>query len=182
MKTDAKRDEESGSERDALREVLRRWPAPGAPGELERALVLEFRRRHSPRRRGLSLSLAAAAVLVVAWQLRRGDEAPKAVPAQAAVGVTAVPLPPAVEPAARDRALRSTAAAAGASRPRPRSVPRTSAPRVIVEPNQEALLVELGRKVWETRLAAPGTAIPQMPEGDLPPYRDEWQAGSIGER
>jgi hypothetical protein len=181
MKADARRDEESGRERAALRAELRRWPAPEAPAELERALVREFRRRHSPRRRALWLSLAAAAALVVAWQLRRGDEAPKAVPAQGAVAVAPVPLPPAVEPAARDRVLRSTTAA-GASRPRPRAVPRTSAPRVIVEPNQAALLAELGRKVWETRLAPPGTVIPQMPEGDLPQYRDEWQASSIGER
>jgi hypothetical protein len=46
---------------------------------------------------------------------------------------------------------------------------------VVVEPDQAALLAELGRKVWETRQAAPGTAIPQMPEGDVPRYRDEWQ-------
>jgi hypothetical protein len=193
MKTDARRDEESGPELGTLRETLRRWPTPAAPAELERALLREFRRRHPARKRAMWVSLAAAATLLVAWQLRRGDEATKALPPQAAATVAPVPLAPAIEPAARDRVPRSTVAAAGASRPRPRSVPRTSGPRVIVEPNQAALLVELGRKVWGTRQAVPGTVIPQMPEGDLPRYRDEWQTvagqssfvqepGAIGER
>ena len=45
-----------------------------------------------------------------------------------------------------------------------------------MERAQAELLAELGRNVWATRQAAPGTAIPQLPDVELPRYRQEWEA------
>jgi len=40
---------------------------------------------------------------------------------------------------------------------------------------QAELLAELSRKMWGTREAVPGTTIPEMPEGDVSRYREQWE-------
>ena len=73
MKQDTKLDRGDGPERDELRAQLRRWTVPAAPPQIEDALRREFRRRRSRRRGALWVPLAAAATLIVAWQMRSTD-------------------------------------------------------------------------------------------------------------
>jgi hypothetical protein len=175
MKENAKPDWGDGSERDELRAMLRHWPAPATPPEIEDVLRREFRRRRSRRRRALWVPLAVAATLLMAWQMRSLD-VPRP-PARPEVPVAAAPSPaaplPTVEP---DRVLGQTRALAEPVRVRRRPIQGPKEPEVIVEPGQAALLAELGRKLSGTRQAIPGTTIPQMPEVEVPRYLEEWQA------
>jgi hypothetical protein len=177
MKQDAKSDQGDEPERDELRALLRHWAAPAAPPQIEDALRREFRRRRSRGRRALWVPLAAAATLIVAWQMRSADVPPRSPSPEAPVA--AVPSPeaplPTLEP---DRVSGSTPAVAGPGR-RPRlSISAPKEAEVVVEPDQAALLAELGRKLSGTRQAIPGTAILQMPEGEVPRYLEEWQTAA----
>ena len=175
MKADARPDSGDGPEREELREMLRRWRVPGAPPEVEEGLRLAFRARRAPRRSVLWLSLAACVTLLVAWQLWPGE---------APVRRGAAPEPvvaPASQPSAdlavdRDPPSGSTHVVVTRARThRPATTPRPE-PEVIVEPAQAELLAQLGRELWETRQAAPGATIPQMPDVEVLPYREEWEA------
>jgi len=174
MKENAKPDWGDGPERDDLRAMLRQWPAPAAPPEIEDALRREFRRRRSRRPLALWVSLAAAAALLVAWQLRRADQPPRPASPRAPVAAVTSPAPrhlTAVPDAVSGS--RSGAAETGRTRRRPSAAPKE--PEVVVEPAQAELLAELSRKMWGTRQAVPGTTIPEMPEGDVPRYREQWE-------
>jgi hypothetical protein len=174
MKENAKPDWGDGPERDELRAMLRHWRAPQAPPEIEDALLWEFRRRGTRRRRALWVPLVAAAALLMAWQMRRGDLPPR--PASLRAPVAAAPSPaPRHLTAEPDRASgsRSAAAEPGGARRRPSPAPKE--PEVVVEPAQAELLAELSRKMWGTRQAVPGTTIPEMPEGDVPRHREQWE-------
>jgi hypothetical protein len=174
MKENAKPDWGDGPERDELRAMLRHWPAPQAPPEIEDALRREFRRRRSRSRPALWISLAAAATLLVAWQVRRGDQPSR--PASPRAPVAAAPSPaPRHLTAEPDRVPGSRSAAAETGRARRRPSPAPKEPEVVVEPAQAELLAELSRKMWGKRQAVPGTTIPEMPEGDVPGYREEWE-------
>jgi len=174
MKQDTKLDRGDGPERDELRAQLRRWTVPAAPPQIEDALRREFRRRRSRRRGALWVPLAAAATLIVAWQMLSTD-----VPLRSPSPVSPVAtLPPPAAPmrtAEPERISGSTPAVAEAGRIPRRSIPAPKEPEVVVEPDQAALLAELGRKLSGTRQAIPGTAIPQMPEVEVPRYLEEWQ-------
>lgn len=181
MKADAKRDSGGGPERDELRELLRHWQVPGAPPEIEDDLLREFRRRRAPRRRALWFSLAACVTLLVTWQLRSVDAPvrPADPPVPAAVGpgpVAAAASPPSpAQVVDRDRASGSTSVAVTRARTRRPATPPLTEPEVVVEPAQAELLAKLGRELWETRQAAPGTTIQQLPHVELPRYRAEWE-------
>lgn len=174
MKQDAKPDQGDGPERDELSAMLRHWTAPAAPPEIEDALRREFRRRRSRGRRALWVPLAAAATLMVAWQMRPASPPSRSPSPEAPVAAVPSPAAPlrTVEPA---RVSATTPAAAEAGRGRRGPVAATKEPEVIVEPGQAALLAELGRKLSGTRQAIPGTAVPQMPEVEVPRYPEEWQ-------
>jgi len=174
MKEDAKPDWGDGPERDELRAMLRHWRAPQAPPEIEDALRREFRRRRSHRRRALWASLAAAATLIVAWQMRSADLPLRSPSPEAPVTVAPSLATPrqTVEP---NRVSDSTPAVGEPARARRRPRPAPKEPEVVVEPAQAELLAELSRKMWGTRQAVPGTTIPEMPEGDLPRYREQWE-------
>lgn len=176
MKADAGPDRDDGAARDELRAMLRHWSAPAAPPEIEHELRRAFRRQRSRGRRAVWLSLAAGLTLLAAWQLRLSDR-PSGAPSPPATVAVATPAPPAAVSAEPDRVSGSAVPAAEsvrARRARGRWV-READLAVVVERDQAALLAELSRTVRETRQAAPGTAIPPMPEGDVPRYRDEWQ-------
>jgi hypothetical protein len=169
MKQDAKPDQGDGPERDELHELLRHWQVPGPPPEIEEGLRRAFRARRAPRRRALWLSLAACVTLLVAWQLVR--------PAVAPGPVAPVPSRPSpVQTVDRDPVPGSTSAAVGPARRRRPATPPAPKPEVVVEPAQAELLAQLGRELWETRQAAPETAVPQMAEVEVPRYRQEWEA------
>jgi len=174
MKENAKPDQEDGPERDELRAMLRHWPAPAAPPEIEDALRREFRRRRSRGRRALWVPLAAAATLMVALQMQREDLPPKPAPPRVPVAAapSAAPRHLMAEPY-RVSGSRSAAAEPGGTRRRPSPAPKE--PEVVVEPAQAELLAELSRKMWGMRQAVPGTTIPEMPEGDVPRYREQWE-------
>jgi hypothetical protein len=163
-----------GPERDELRAMLWHWPAPQTPPEIEGALRREVRRRRSRPRKALRISLAAAATLIVAWRMISPDL--PVVSRSAEAPVAAVPSPAApllkLEP---DRVAGSPPAVADPGRARRQSTSGPKQPEVVVEPDQAALLAELGRKLSGTRQAIPGTAIPQMPEVEVPRYLEEWQ-------
>ena len=173
MKQEAKPDWGDGPERDELRAMLRHWAAPAAPPEIEDALRREFRSRRSLRRRALWVSLAAAATLIVAWQMRSADLPLRSPSAEATVAAVPSPAAP-LRTVEADRVSGSTPAVAepGRGRRGPVSAPKEA--EVIVEPAQAELLAELSRKLWGTRQAVPGTTIPEMPEGDVPRYREQW--------
>lgn len=174
MKQDATRDEGAGPERDELRAMLRHWRAPQAPIEIEDALLWEFRRRRLYRRRALWVPLAAAAALIVAWQMRSADLPLRSPSPEAPVSVAPSLATPrrTVEP---DRVSDSTPAVGEPARARRRPSPAPKEPEVVVEPAQAQLLAELSRRMWGTRQAVPGTTIPEMPEGDVPRYREQWE-------
>ena len=176
MKENAKPDSGGGPERDELRAMLRHWHVPGTPPEIEDALRREFQRRRSPRRRALWVSLAAGVTLLVTWQMRPPDLPVRPASPQAPLAAAPSPVPPplTVEP---ERNPGSTSVAADSGRVRRPSspAPPEAEPEVIVEPAQAELLAELGRKLWGTRQAVPGTTIPQMPEVEAPRYRAEWE-------
>lgn len=175
MKQDAKPDQGDGPERDELREMLRHWQVPGAPPEIEEGLRRAFRGRRAARRRALWLSLAASVTLLVTWQMRHGETPVR--PAVAPGPVAPVPSRPSpVQTVDRDPAPGSTSAAVGPPRTRRPAAPPPPEPEVVVEPAQAELLAQLGRELWETRQAAPGTAVPQMAEVEVPRYRQEWEA------
>ena len=175
MKADAKRDSGGGPERDELRQMLRHWPVPEAPPEIEKGLQRAFRGRRALRRRALWLSLAACVTLLLTWHVRRLEPPMRPAAAPGPVAATALQPPPA--PAAeRERAPGSTPVAVAPARARRPSGPRRREPEVIVERAQAELLAELGRNVWATRHAAPGTAIPLLPDVEVPRYRQEWEA------
>jgi len=175
MKADARPDSGGGPEREALREMLRHWQVPGAPPEIEEGLRRAFRGRRAPRRRVLWLSLAACVTLLVTWQLWPGEAPvrPAAAPGPVAASASQPSPTHAVE---RDQASGSTPVAVTRARTRRPATPPRPEPEVIVEPAQAELLAQLGRKLWETRQAAPGTTIPQMPDVEVPRYRQEWEA------
>jgi len=174
MKADARRGPGDGPERDELRAVLRHWSAPAVPPEIEEGLRREFRLRRPPRghARELWLSLAAGLTLLVAWPLLSPDVPPSSPSAQAPVAVA--PAPP-LQMAEPDRVSGSSSVATDPGRARRRPTRAPQALEVIVEPAQAELLAELGRKLSGTRQAIPGTAIPQMPEVEVPRYLEEWQ-------
>lgn len=175
MKTDARPDPGDRPEREELREMLRHWQVPGAPPEVEEGLRRAFRGRSAPRRRVLWLSLAACVTLLVAWQ-RWPAEAPVR-PAAAPGPVTAPASQTSPTQAVdRDPASSSTGVAVTRARTRRPATPPRPEPEVIVEPAQAELLAEFGRELWETRQAAPGATIPQMPDVEVLPYREEWEA------
>ena len=175
MKQDTKLDRGDGPERDELRAQLRRWTVPAAPPQIEDALRREFRRRRSRRRGALWVPLAAAATLIVAWQMRSTDvphRSPSPHPPVVVLPSPEAPLPTA-EP---ERVSASTPAVAEAGRTPRRSIPAPKEPEVVVEPDQAELLAELSRRTWGVRQALPGTTISAMSEAELPQYRGEWAA------
>jgi hypothetical protein len=174
MKQDLKPIEEDGPEWDELRALLRRWRAPQAPPEIEDALQREFRRRRARRRPVLWVPLAAAAALIVAWLVRPANLPFSTTSPKAPVVPVSSPAPP-LRTAEPDRSSGATPAVAEPGRARRRSTPWPKQPQVVVEPDQAALLAELGRTLSRTRQAIPGTAIPQMPEVEVPRYLEEWQ-------
>jgi hypothetical protein len=174
MKADARPDSGGGPERGELRAILRHWRVPEAPPELEEALRREFRRRRSPRRRVLWLSLAAGLTLLATWQILTSDLPSRRVPPRATVAV-APAMPAVLAPAETDRAADATAVASDPAGARRRAIPAPSEPEVIVEPAQGELLAELARGAWGTRPMAPGTVFEQMPAAETPPYRGEWE-------
>jgi hypothetical protein len=174
MKQDAESDRGGRPERDELRALLGHWTAPAPPPEIEDALRREFRRRRSRRWRALWVPLAAAATLIVAWQMRSTD-VPLPPPSPESP-LAALPSPGAPPRTALPESVSGpTPAVAEAGRTPRRPIPAPKEPEVVVEPDQAALLVELGRKLSGTRQAIPGTAIPQMPEVEVPRYLEEWQ-------
>ncbi len=174
MKAEARPDAGDGPERDELRAILRQWRVPEAPPEIEDQLRLSFRRRRSPRRRALWISLAAGLTMLAAWQMRSPDRPSR--PASPQAPVAAVPsLAEPLRTVEPDRVSGSTPAVAEQGRVRRRPVAAPKEPEVVVEPDQAALLAELVRTWSGTRQAAPGTAIPQMPEVEVPRYLEEWQ-------
>jgi len=175
MKQDTKLDRGDGPERDELRAQLRRWTVPAAPPQIEDALRREFRRRRSRRRGALWVPLAAAATLIVAWQMWSTDVPHRSLSPQPPVVVLPspeVPLPTA-EP---ERVSAPTPTVAEAGRTPRRSIPEPKEPEVVVEPDQAELLAELSRRTWGVRHALPGTTISAMSEAEPPQYRGEWAA------
>jgi hypothetical protein len=175
MKADARSDSGGGPERDELLAILRHWRVPEPPPEIEHALRQEFRRRRSPRRRALWLSVAAGLTLLATWQIRSLDSPSRPAPPQATVAVGPA-MPAVLAPAETDRAADSTAVASDPARARRRAIPPPSEPEVIVEPAQGELLAELARGAWGTRPMAPGTVLEPMPAAETPLYRGEWEA------
>jgi hypothetical protein len=177
MKQDLRPVGGDGPERDELRAMLRLWPGPQAPPEIEAALRREFRRRRSRPRKALWVSLAAAATLIVAWRMSPPDLPVVSPSPEARVADVPSPVAPlrTVEPARVSGGTPAVAKPDDARR-RPLSAPKE--PEIVVEPDQAALLAELGRKLSGTRQAIPGTAIPQMPEVEVPRYLEEWQTGA----
>jgi hypothetical protein len=175
MKQDAKLERGDGPERDELRAQLRRWTVPAAPPQIEDALRREFRRRRSRRRGALWVPVAAAATLIVAWQMLSTD-VPLRSPSPVSP-VTTLPSPAApMRRAEPERVSASTPAVAEAGRTPRRSIPAPKEPEVVVEPGQAELLAELSRRTWGVRQALPGTTISAMSEAELPEYRGEWAA------
>jgi hypothetical protein len=174
MKANARPDPGDGPERDELRTALRHWRAPAAPPGIEADLRREFRlrRRSRGRARVLWLSLAAGLTLVVAWPLLTPDVPSPSPSAPAPFAGASAPLVQMAEP---DRVTGSSSVATDEGRARRRPTRAPKEPEVIVEPAQAELLAELGRQLSGTRQAIPGTAIPQMPEVEVPRYLDEWQ-------
>ena len=174
MKADARRGPGDGPERDELRTALRHWRAPAAPPGIEGDLRREFRlrRRSRGRARVLWLSLAAGLTLVVAWPLLTPNVRSPSPSAPAPVAAAPAPLLQMAEP---DRVSGSSSVATDKGRARRRPTRAPKEPEVIVELAQAELLAELGRKLSGTRQAIPGTAIPQMPEVEVPRYLEEWQ-------
>lgn len=174
MKAHARRDEESGPERDVLREALQRWKAPTAPAELEHALRREFRRRFPRRQRAMWLSVAAGLGLLAAWPViaprLKGRPAATPLHSASATAPTEAPTaaPPRLEPAAPQAALARPATQRAGSRKSPE-------PAVVVEPGQAELLAELGRRAWERTEAAPGASLPSMAAEEALRYRAEWE-------
>ena len=121
----------------------------------------------------LWLSLAAGLALLVAWPLLTPDVPSRSPSAQAPVA--AAPAPP-LEVAEPDLVAGSSSVTTDTGRARRRPTRAPKEPEVIVEPAQAELLAELGRKLSGTRQAIPGTAIPQMPEVEVPRYLEEWQS------
>lgn len=175
MKQDAKADERDGPEREELRALLRQWPAPQAPPEIEDALRREFRRRRSRMGFPLWVPLAAAATLIVAWQMRPAGQPSRSPLPEAPAASAPSPAAPRAT-VGRDRVSGTTPALVEPIRARRRPIQRPRQPEVIVEAGQAALLAELGRKLSRTHHAVPGTVIPQMPEVEVPRYLEEWQA------
>ena len=175
MKQDAKPDQGDEPERDELREMLRHWQVPGAPPEIEEGLRRAFRGRRAPPRRALWLSLAACVALVLTWQMRPGDPPVRpAVAPRPAPPAAAQPLPGLTVDLGQS--ARSASVAVTPARTRRHATRTPTQPEVVVEPAQAELLAQLGRDLWKTRQAAPGTTIPQMPDVEVPRYRQEWEA------
>jgi hypothetical protein len=195
MKTDRTRGSGDDPERERLRSILRDWPVPGPPADLEQDLRRAFRRRRrSGRPRLFWLSLAAGLALVAL--LRFVPAGPPVAPApleRPAVIAPPHPAPP-VPPLSDQGMDRTTDVAAAAARTlRTRRAPgRPPSERdVIVEPGQAELLAQLGRRLRDVREAMPGAAALRaetLPAGavdlpiqdvrvtDPPPYRNEWEA------
>jgi hypothetical protein len=178
VKADANHDW-GGDEGSELRAALRGWHVPPPPTEIEDALRREFRGRRVRRRPAAWLSLAAAVVLLAAWQIvsarlaGRPSIARVAAPGVAAIAMPSPPLGLSLpEPEARRGAPVHTTARRTA---RVAAVPKTVAPVVVVEPAQAELLTEFGRRAWEKEEAAPGASLPRMPAAEAPAYRAEWQ-------
>jgi len=175
MKAAGRPDTGDGPEREELREMLRHWQVPGAPPEIEEGLRRAFRGRRAPRRRALWLSLAACVMLLVAWQMRN-EETPVRPAATPGPVAAAASQPSPAQAVDRDQAPGSTSVAVTRARTRRPATPPPSEPEVVIEPAQAELLARLGRELWETRQAAPGTTILQMPDVEVPRYRLEWEA------
>jgi hypothetical protein len=176
----------SGGEPDELRLVLRSWKIQGASAEIEDRLRRTFRRRRSAPRLSPWLALAASLTLVVGGVLYlRAPRSPQTSPVAETTGPWASPTPkPITHPV---RATASPGATLRAARRRPMALEV----KVIVEPDQGALLTQLARQlhgvrqvgicVTEPRIDVvtafdPVTKIPQAQVTDIPHYRAEWIA------
>jgi len=190
MKADHMPGSAGGPEREDLRSFLRHWRVTGPPPDIEEGLRRAFRRRRPDRRRIVWLSLAAGLALAALSQLvPTGPPVPTERPVVVGSPRPAPPAPRGAAPV-EPRAGETPAALASPARVRrPPAAPVTERD-VMVEPGQAELLVELGRKLWTVRQAAPGTTmprietvpadapetpIPQMRATDAPPYRATWE-------
>jgi hypothetical protein len=183
-----------GDEGGDLRSFLREWDVLSPPPEIEEDLRRTFRRRRAKGRPALWLSIAAAALALLAlWRIGREDRAATPAPTERPVAAVSPALPP-PETVETGRPRSAAPAAGEPSSPAPvaqRHRRQTPAPReaaVIVEPGQARLLVELGQQLRDVRQAAPGTSIRGIggtsaapatigvgEQTDVPVYRGEWE-------